>query len=236
MELGVIYKKRDMKNIKQIIQGESFTIGFIINDSYDLTRVVRLLIYVENTEYICAIKDRVASVKLSSNDTSKLKGEKEIVLVIQDSEFGVKKFDVGCVEFIRTEATYNNTSTAANNDVIIPITITETTITLDSVVYNYVKGDNSFRVWQLLDGNSDKTIDDYFDYLMQPALEAAEIAEGATASANYATQAAQAATTALMSNIVSLEIQDDLCLHFKTPETYNGLTARIENGNLIATV
>lgn len=56
-----------------------------------------------------------------------------------------------------------------------------------------IRGDSAFRVWQLQDGNADKTIEDYFDYLMQPALEAAEIADVATASANYAANTANEA-------------------------------------------
>lgn len=60
------------------------------------------------------------------------------------------------------------------------------------------------------------------DYFRQPALDAAQVALDATDS--------------LLSNIISLEIKDDLCLYLKTPDNYDGLTFKIENGNLIAIV
>ena len=48
--------------------------------------------------------------------------------------------------------------------------------------------------------------------------------------------AADNAAQAKVSNIISLEIRDDLCLWFETPETYSGITFELQNGNLIATV
>jgi len=47
---------------------------------------------------------------------------------------------------------------------------------------------------------------------------------------------ANAAVDAMLSNLISLEIRDDLNLYFKTPDTYDGLEFDITNGNLIAII
>ena len=79
--------------------------------------------------------------------------------------------------------------------------------------------------------------------LQRPATDAAVLANIATENANEATENAEiatqnaiAATDSLLSNIISLEIRDDLCLWFETPETYAGITFDVQNGNLIAII
>ena len=53
---------------------------------------------------------------------------------------------------------------------------------------------------------------------------------------NIIIQNAMSATDSMLSNLISLEIRDDLCLWFETPETYSGITFDVQNGNLIATI
>lgn len=64
----------------------------------------------------------------------------------------------------------------------------------------------------------------------------AALADNAAINANAAADNANAASDSMLSNIISLEIKDDLNLYFKTPDTYSGMTFDISNGNLIATV
>ena len=73
------------------------------------------------------------------------------------------------------------------------------------------------------------TKDDFLVWIQQPAIDAAVIALAAAAEAN-------AATNSVLSNIVSLEIRDDLHVWLTTPDNYNGLTFSIQNGKLIATI
>jgi len=103
-------------------------------------------------------------------------------------------------------------------------------------------GLDAYEVW-VKNGNEGKTYEDYIAFLQQPATEAAALANIATKNANeateeaiIATQNAIAATDSILSNIISLEIRDDLCLWFETPPTYDGITFDITNGNLIATI
>lgn len=58
----------------------------------------------------------------------------------------------------------------------------------------------------------------------------------AIANAELATQNAINATDSMLSQLISLEIKNDLCLYFKTPDTYDGIEFEVQNGNLIATI
>ncbi len=53
---------------------------------------------------------------------------------------------------------------------------------------------------------------------------------------NIVIQNTISATDSMLSNLISLEIRDDLCIWFETPETYSGITFDLQNGNLIATI
>lgn len=123
------------------------------------------------------------------------------------------------------------------------------------------QGNSAFRVWQLQAGNEGKTYEDYIAFLREPMTQAIQEAEAlatiwaqqeaareaaeaarqentsiAIENAELATQNAISATDSMLSNLISLEIRDDLCLWFETPETYSGITFELQNGNLTATI
>ena len=90
----------------------------------------------------------------------------------------------------------------------------ETDLTVTSEIAIGFEGDDAFEVW-VKNGNEGKTYEDYIAFLQKPATDAAQ---------------------AMVSNIIALEIRDDMCLYFVTPETYDGITFDVQNGNLIATI
>ncbi len=65
---------------------------------------------------------------------------------------------------------------------------------------------------------------------------AAENADTATSDAQDATEDAIAATNMVLANMVKLELRDDMCLWMITPDTYQGVTFKIESGDLIAVI
>lgn len=122
------------------------------------------------------------------------------------------------------------------------------------------EGSDAYEVW-VKNGNQGKTYEDYIAFLREPmtaaihdaevlatlwaqqeaAREVAEAARQENTSiaienAELATENAISATDSMLSNLISLEIRDDLCLWFETPETYSGITFEVQNGNLIATI
>ena len=54
--------------------------------------------------------------------------------------------------------------------------------------------------------------------------------------AQNATQEAIDATNLVLANVVQLELRDDMCLWMITPDTYQGVTFKIESGDLIAII
>ena len=90
----------------------------------------------------------------------------------------------------------------------------ETDLTVTSDIAIGFEGADAFEVW-LKNGNEGKTYEDYIAFLQKPATDAAQ---------------------AMVSNIIALEIRDDMSLYFITPETYLGITFDVQNGNLIATI
>lgn len=65
---------------------------------------------------------------------------------------------------------------------------------------------------------------------------AADNADIATSGAQEATVDAIAATNMVLANMVQLELRDDMCLWMITPDTYQGVTFKIESGDLIAVI
>ena len=47
---------------------------------------------------------------------------------------------------------------------------------------------------------------------------------------------AENATNLVLANVVQLELRDDMCLWMITPDTYQGVTFKIESGDLIAVI
>lgn len=65
---------------------------------------------------------------------------------------------------------------------------------------------------------------------------AADNADIATSNAQNATQDAIDATNLVLANVVQLELRDDMCLWMITPDAYQGVTFKIESGDLIAVI
>lgn len=64
----------------------------------------------------------------------------------------------------------------------------------------------------------------------------ANYAEAKGNLANEAAITANNAADALLSNVISLEIRDDMHLYMTTPDVYSGFMFKIENGSLIAII
>ena len=90
----------------------------------------------------------------------------------------------------------------------------ENDLTVTSEIGIGYDGLDAYEVW-VKNGNEGKTYEDYIAFLQKPATDAAQ---------------------AMVSNIIALEIRDDMSLYFITPETYSGITFDVQKGNLIATI
>ena len=69
-----------------------------------------------------------------------------------------------------TNALPYNESTSEISDIIIPIVISETAITVGDIMYNYMKGKSAYEVWL---ETHEGTLEEYEAWLKQPASDAA---------------------------------------------------------------
>lgn len=152
--------------IKEIYKGESVSFLLTFEQTYDMARIQSHYIYVGNVHFIGEISGHTISLQLKSNDTNELYGLMKVVLWIEDSLLGVRKPFLFDLNVVRTKAEPSNVSTSEINDVIVPIVISETEITVDDVLYNYVKGD----AFTFADFTPEQITE-----LQAPALEAKEI-------------------------------------------------------------
>ena len=79
-------------------------------------------------------------MRLKSEDTYKLTGDYPIIISIDDKTRGVIPIPVGDIRFVTHRNTLNNASTNEQNDIVIALSITQTTIDVDSVLYDVMAG------------------------------------------------------------------------------------------------
>jgi hypothetical protein len=225
-----------MAALLTINKGKSLTFGFVFPDSYDMNRIRDIKVYVGSLFYPYSISDKVLTCKLTSEQTSLLLGLTKVAIWIDDNKIGGYPIQIGDIQVVITNVSTASQSVNEGFDLLFNLKFTENTITIDSVFYNAIKGDSAFTVWQQRPGNEGKTEQDFINFIQKPAIEAAAIVDTATQDCNMATQNAIKVTNSLMSNIVSITIDQNMNLIWSTPDTYEGFQLNLNNGNLIATV
>ena len=175
--------------------GESFTLGILLSDNYAIPDAEEIKIYIGGQIQPHTLEDRMIRCEITSDTTSKWYGKKEIDFWLDDINWGVRKYSLGNIIFTNIPAPDHNESINTGYDVIISLSIAETSITISDIMYSYVKGDSSFQVWQQIPGNEGKTWEDFVTFMQEPAAEATQAALDAAFTASLATTASLSATT-----------------------------------------
>jgi len=128
--------------IKEIFKGESCTLMFTFPEAYDMGRIDSHKVYIGIQNYVGVVDGQSIVLKLKSSDTDKLCGVQKIVLWFNDSTLGLRKPYCGDLVITKTKAEADNESESDIYDIIIPIIISETSVTVGDILYNYVKGAN----------------------------------------------------------------------------------------------
>lgn len=121
-------------------QGESVSLCFSLPISYDLNRIRVIKVYLGSKLLTHTITDNVVKCDISSDDTKFLSGIYKIVFVLDDTILAVKKTYCDSVIFNATGASYHNANKNTGFDLLFPLIITETAISVDVPLYNYFKG------------------------------------------------------------------------------------------------
>jgi len=133
-----------MKLLSTYLRGKSLTVCFAFPEDYDMANIDDLNVSIGSKQFTgddIDISGQVACVRLKSEDTYKLTGDYPIIISIDDKTRGVIPIYVGDIRFVTHRNTLNNASTNEENDIVIALSITQTTIDVDSVLYNVMKGD-----------------------------------------------------------------------------------------------
>jgi len=122
-------------------KGDSLTIGFLFNNSFDMSRIAMSEIWLDGVKFTATTDDHLLTCKIKSDETKTKVGAQRLTLLIDDSVLGVKKIYCGDVKFNNSNSPTSNESVNNGWDVVVPITINEQAITIGDLMYNYVKGD-----------------------------------------------------------------------------------------------
>ena len=128
--------------IKEIFKGESCTLMFTFPEAYDMGRIASHKVYIGIQNYTGVVEGKSIILKLKSSDTDKLCGVQKVVLWFDDSTLGLRKPYCGDLVITKTKAEADNESESDIYDIIIPIVISETSVTVGDILYNYIKGAN----------------------------------------------------------------------------------------------
>ena len=129
-----------MNLIKQLYKGESLSFSLVFPNEYDMARIESHSIWIGDQKFVGVPNGQAVELFLKSSETKNISGVQKLFLWLDDSTFGVKKYDLGSLDFVQTKATDSNDSINTGFDVLVNLTITETAITVDNVLYNYFKG------------------------------------------------------------------------------------------------
>ena len=130
-----------MAEIKTIYKGESISLLFTFPVAYDMSRLTSQKVFIGETEFSGVIDGQTVKLQLKSSDTDRMIGTHKVVLWFVDTTLGLRKPYCGDLVVAKTQAAGNTVSVSSISDIIIPIVISETAITVGDYMYNYVKGD-----------------------------------------------------------------------------------------------
>ena len=155
--------------------GESLTIGLYFNNNYQLPSTCNLITYiggvcVGNLQTQQPPIEKVISyytIRLSSQDTSKMRGYRDLIVVLDDpSGFGNKKNIVGGILFDKLADEFISTSENQGYNLLIGMTIDQSVITGNVELISAIKGDKgnpgeSFIQLQSDFNQTDNTLKDF---------------------------------------------------------------------------
>lgn len=128
-----------------IKQGESLSIGFTFNSSYDESRIVDMLLYLDGVligrkSSGTLNKTTCYSAYVSSDETFIMEGYRDVILVLEDVELGVRKFIIAGVEFDKLADEFHADVDNNGYNILLELTVDETTLYGTSTLIEVLRG------------------------------------------------------------------------------------------------
>jgi hypothetical protein len=127
-----------MALLAEYYKGKSFTISFVFPETYDMARIEDAKVNIGSREFAYETSGQTMTVHVASEDTNKFYGELAVALILDDSILGNYPLVLGTVKFNTLCNQIADESVNTMDDITIALTITETSITVESVLYNAI--------------------------------------------------------------------------------------------------
>lgn len=88
-----------MTVLKAMKVGESFTLGILLPDSYDIPDAEEIKIYIGEQVQPRTLEDRMIRCEITPDTTSRWYGRREVVFWLDDMSWGVRKYSLGTIVF-----------------------------------------------------------------------------------------------------------------------------------------
>lgn len=134
--------------------GESLTIGLYFNNNYQLPTTCNLIVFIGGVcvGNLFAQEPEIEKVgiyytiRLSSQDTSKMRGYRDLIVVLDDPDgFGNKKFIVGGILFDRMADEFITTSENQGYNMLIGMTVDESMVSGNVELIEAIKGEKGIK-------------------------------------------------------------------------------------------
>lgn len=134
-----------MSTLKTFLRGTSITIAFQFPESYDLQRIESISAYLGSKVMTAEREGRFVYCRMKSSETKDFGTINKLTFWVDDSILGVQKIYVGDVCFDGTNAIATNDSVNTGVDLAVSLTVSETTISVDSLFYDMIRGEKGER-------------------------------------------------------------------------------------------
>ncbi len=130
-----------MITLIEIPCGKSIAIGFVFPIDYDLDRIEDLKVYLEDEIFESVLTDNVVRCEVPSEKTAVLEGIQRLSFKLVNIQTGTYSFYAGDIRVDSSNEPIIGDPINKGFDLLINLTVSDIKIAIESVFYNYYKGD-----------------------------------------------------------------------------------------------
>jgi hypothetical protein len=134
-----------MAALKTLFQGDSLSIGFTFG-TYDTSRIEHSYVYLNEVAFTTTLDAGVLRCAIPSSSTKQFCGNVPVLLVIDDSVFGVRKTAIGNIYFQST-GTFSDSSVNTGYNIEVAVTIEEDSTAVSVTVMEAFRGYSSYDIY-----------------------------------------------------------------------------------------
>jgi lysophospholipase L1-like esterase len=134
-----------MAALKTLFQGDSLSIGFTFG-TYDTSRIEHSYVYLNEVAFTTTLDAGVLRCAIPSSSTKQFCGNVPVLLVIDDSVFGVRKTAIGNIYFQST-GTFSDSSVNTGYNIEVAVIIEEDSTAISVTLLEAFRGYSSYDIY-----------------------------------------------------------------------------------------